>query len=169
MSPGRRARSGWRAHGLVLTAVATVTLALGAGAFVLARAGSEARASTRGDVLGPGAVTVVITVDHSRFVTPAVRVRPHTDVRFVLVNHDPIAHEFIIGGPAVHALHASGHEAWHPPKPGEVSVPALGRASTTYAFHIPGTVEYACHLPGHYGYGMHGLVTVVAGAPAGPR
>ena len=46
--------------------------------------------------------------------------------------------------------------------PGEVSVPALGRASTTYVFHAPGPVEYACRLPGHYQYGMHGVVEVVA-------
>jgi uncharacterized cupredoxin-like copper-binding protein len=45
--------------------------------------------------------------------------------------------------------------------PGEVSVPADARASTTYAFHAPGTVEYACHLPGHYQYGMHAAVVVV--------
>ena len=50
-----------------------------------------------------------------------------------------------------------------PDVPGEVSVPAEGRASTTYFFHAPGPVEYACHLPGHYEYGMHGIVEVVAG------
>jgi uncharacterized cupredoxin-like copper-binding protein len=89
-------------------------------------------------------------------------VRPHTDVRFVVVNHDPIGHELIVGGPDVQARHASGHEAYHPPVSGEVSVPADGRASTTYSFHVPGPVEYACHLPGHYQYGMHGIIEVVA-------
>ena len=86
--------------------------------------------------------------------------RPHTEVRFVLVNHDPIGHEFIVGGPEVHARHANGHEAYHPPVPGEVSIPADARASTTYGFHAPGPVEFACHLPGHYQYGMHGIVRV---------
>ena len=86
--------------------------------------------------------------------------RPHTEVRFVLVNHDPIGHEFIVGGPEVQARHANGHEAYHPPVPGEVSVPADARASTTYFFHAPGPVEFACHLPGHYQYGMHGIVRV---------
>ena len=61
----------------------------------------------------------------------------------------------------MHARHATGHEAFHPPVPGEVSVPADARASTTYAFHAPGPVEFACHLPGHYQYGMHGTVVVV--------
>ena len=77
--------------------------------------------------------------------------------------HDlgPIGHEFIVGGPDVHARHANGHEAYHPPVPGELSVPADDRASTTYTFHAPGAVEFACHLPGHYQYGMHGNVVVV--------
>ena len=110
-----------------------------------------------------------LDVDHSRFTVrgdgPPVRVRPHTEVRFVVVNHDPIGHELIVGGPEVQARHASGHEAYHPPVPGEVSVPAEGRASTTYVFHAPGPVEYACHLPRHYEYGMHGIVEVVADEP----
>ena len=66
-----------------------------------------------------------------------IRVRPHTEVRFVIVNHDPIGHELIVGGPDVQARHANGHEAYHPPVPGEVSVPAEGRASTTYFFQHP--------------------------------
>jgi uncharacterized cupredoxin-like copper-binding protein len=86
-------------------------------------------------------------------------------VRFVVVNHDPIGHELIVGGPDVQARHANGHEAYHPPVNGEVSVPADGRASTTYVFHEPGPVEYACHLPGHYQYGMHGIIEVVGTTP----
>ena len=80
----------------------------------------------------------------------------------MLVNRDPIAHELIIGGPDVHARHANGHEASHPPVDGEVSVTAEASASTTYVFHEPGAVEFACHLPGHYQYGMRGVVDVVA-------
>jgi uncharacterized cupredoxin-like copper-binding protein len=154
-----------RAHRLVVTTVAVVLVALGAGAVVLASAAATSRStspSSTDGVLGPGRVTVRIDVDHSRFEAPAIRVRPHTEVRFVVVNHDPIGHELIVGGPDVQARHASGHEAYHPPVPGEVSVRAEGRASTTYFFHAPGPVEYACHLPGHYEYGMHAVVEVVA-------
>ncbi len=150
------------AHRLVATTVVAVLIALGAGAVVLASAGASSP-STPDGVLGPGQVTVRIDVDHSHFRTAPIRVRPHTEVRFVVVNHDPIGHELIVGGPDVQARHAHGHEAYHPPVPGEVSVPAEGRASTTYFFHAPGPVEYACHLPGHYEYGMHGIVEVVAG------
>ena len=105
---------------------------------------------------------VTIGIDHSRFDVRALRVRPHTEVRFVVVNRDPIGHELIVGGPDIQARHATGPEASHPPVPGEVSVPAEGRGSTTYVFHSPGPVEFACHLPGHYRYGMHGIVQVTA-------
>jgi uncharacterized cupredoxin-like copper-binding protein len=153
-----------RGHRLVALTVVAVVLLLGAGAVALATAGKTSAA--RSDVLGPGRVTVTIGIDHSRFDAHDLRVRPHTEVRFVLVNRDPIGHEFIVGGPDVQARHANGHEALHPPVPGEVSVPADGRASTTYVFHAPGPVEFACHLPGHYQYGMHGTVDVVAGRAA---
>jgi uncharacterized cupredoxin-like copper-binding protein len=157
-----------RAHRLVISTVVIVVVLLGAGAVMLSRAGASSGPVTDG-ILGPGRVTVRIDVDHSHFRTRfglgSIRVRPHTEVRFVVVNHDPIGHELIVGGPDVQARHASGHEAYHPPKPGEVSVPAEGRASTTYFFHAPGPVEYACHLPGHYQYGMHGIVEVVADQP----
>ena len=119
----------------------------------------DAEASDDG-VLGPGPVTVRLDIDHSRFDPELVVVRPHTDVRFVVVNHDPIAHELIIGDDGVHAVHEHGTEPAHAPRPGEVSVPAGGRASTTYAFHAPGEVLYACHLPGHLAYGMRGFVEV---------
>jgi uncharacterized cupredoxin-like copper-binding protein len=154
-----------RAHRLVATTVALVLVVLAAGAVALASAGASSPTVDDG-VLGPGRFTVRIDVDRSHFETHLgpgpIRVRPHTEVRFVVVNHDPIGHELIVGGPDVQARHASGHEAYHPPVPGEVSVPAEGRASTTYVFHAPGPVEYACHLPRHYEYGMHGIVEVVA-------
>jgi uncharacterized cupredoxin-like copper-binding protein len=157
-----------RAHRLVVATLAVVLVLVGAGAVVLASAGAS-DTPIRDDVLGPGRVTVRLDVDHSRFIlragTTPIRVRPHTEVRFVVVNHDPIGHELIVGGPDVQARHASGHEAYHPPVPGEVSVPAEGRAATTYVFHAPGPVEYACHLPRHYEYGMHGIVEVVADEP----
>ncbi len=154
-----------RGHRLAVGAALAVVAALGVGGVVLATAGAGSPAADDG-ILGPGRVTVTIRIDHSHFETAPIRVRPHTEVRFVVVNRDPIGHELIVGGPDVQARHEAGHEAYHPPKPGEVSVPAQGRASTTYSFHAPGPVEYACHLPGHYQYGMHGIVEVVADEPA---
>ena len=80
----------------------------------------------------------------------------------MLVNHDPIGHELIVGSDEVHARHANGTEAEHPPRPGEVSVAPGETVETTYTFHGAGAVLYACHLPGHFEYGMKGTVIVTA-------
>jgi uncharacterized cupredoxin-like copper-binding protein len=85
-----------------------------------------------------------------------------TSLTFVVDNGDPIGHELIVGPQEVHDRHADGTEATHPPVPGEVTVPALETASTTYAFDEVGTFTFACHLPGHVAYGMIGQVVVVA-------
>ena len=64
--------------------------------------------------------------------------------------------------PEVHARHEGGHEAEHPPVPGELSVGPDEQGVTSYVFDEPGTVEMACHLPGHYAFGMRGEIAVVA-------
>lgn len=111
--------------------------------------------------LGPGEVTVQIDIEYSRFVPERLTVVEGTRVRFLVVNGDPIHHEFITGGPEVHLRHAQGTETEHPSIPGEVSVGPNGRAITTFTFDQPGRFEFACHLPGHYEYGMHGEIEVV--------
>jgi len=111
--------------------------------------------------LGPGTVTVVVDVDYSRFHPDALRVAMGTTVRFVVSNHDPISHEFIVGPPDVHRRHENGTEAKHEPRPGELSLGPDEQAVTTYLFDKPGVVEVACHLPGHYAYGMRGQIEVV--------
>jgi uncharacterized cupredoxin-like copper-binding protein len=111
--------------------------------------------------LGPGTVTVVVDVEHSRFEPSQLTVETGTEVRFVVRNGDPIGHELIVGPPEVHARHESGTHAQHPPVPGEVSVGPNTEAATTYRFDEPGTVEFACHLPRHYAYGMHGTIEVI--------
>lgn len=141
---------------LALAAVA----ALGTAAAGYALDGSGAAAS---HALGPGEVTVELSVEHSRFSFDRLEVRPGSIVRFVLRNHDPIAHELIVGDDEVHRVHATGTEAEHPPVPGEVSVGPNATASTVYAFDEPGTVVFACHLPGHLDYGMKGEVIVTDG------
>lgn len=113
--------------------------------------------------LGPEPVTVVVDVEHSLFEPSSLRVEVGTEVRFVLVNGDPINHELIVGPADVHARHSTGKEPWHPPKPGEASVGPNDRAVTTYVFDEPGTIEMACHLPGHYEHGMRGEIEVIDG------
>lgn len=138
---------------LALVVAAAVTVA----GYGVAAVASDPHAAA----LGPGAVTVTLDIEHSRFSPAELTVRAGTLVRFEVVNGDPIDHELIVGPPEVHAVHAVGTERFHPPVPGEVSVGPNGTATTVYAFDEPGTVEFACHLPGHLAYGMRGTVEVV--------
>jgi uncharacterized cupredoxin-like copper-binding protein len=79
----------------------------------------------------------------------------------VIVNSDPIDHEFILGDEQVQRVHEEGTEAHHAPRPGEVSVPAGETVVTTYTFpKISGALIFGCHLPSHYDFGMRGTVTV---------
>ena len=143
-----------RATALAAVIGATV-VALGYGV-----AGAGAGASNP-PARGPGLVTVTVDIHYSRFGLRELHVRAGTLVRFVIHNADPINHEFVVGGPAVHAAHTHGTEITHPPVPGEVSVGPGERGVTTYRFDRPGRVVYACHLPGHLAYGMVGEITVV--------
>jgi uncharacterized cupredoxin-like copper-binding protein len=111
--------------------------------------------------LGPGNVTVHLTIRHSHFSPERIEVQPGTTVRFVVDNADPIGHELIIGDADVHLRHENGTEPRHDPRPGEVSIPGLSTAETTFTFDQPGSTLFACHLPGHFAYGMSGTVEVM--------
>lgn len=136
----------------LLAGLAVVVIGHAADAVVGPTAGQE--------VLGPGAVTVTLDVEHSRFSPAELHVRPGTVVTFVVVNDDPIHHELIVGPPEVHRRHERGTEAEHPPIEGEVTIGPNETATTFYRFDEPGTVAFACHLPGHVAYGMVGQVHV---------
>ena len=87
---------------------------------VVRSGGASGDASPR--VLGPGPVTVRLVVRDSHFSPSRIHVHPHTELTFEVVNRDFINHEFIIGGDDVHIRHENGHEPYHPPIPGEVSI-----------------------------------------------
>ncbi|HEX5938149.1 MAG TPA: cupredoxin domain-containing protein [Actinomycetota bacterium] len=130
---------------------ATVVLTLLVGAAGATR-GAAARA-TDGEVR--------ITIHYSRFEPAEIAVEPGETVRFVIVNTDPIDHEFILGDAEVQRIHEEGTEAHHSPRPGEVSVPAGETVVTTYTFpEIRDSLIFGCHLPGHYDFGMRGTVAV---------
>ena len=124
----------------------------------LAGGAALALAGDRGD--GRALPTVVLTARHSKFTPARIAVEPGTTVRFVVRNADPIAHELIVGPQEVHDRHEQGTESYHPPKPGEVTIPAYEQAETTFTFDEAGVVAFGCHLPGHWTYGMHGEVEV---------
>jgi uncharacterized cupredoxin-like copper-binding protein len=103
--------------------------------------------------------TIEIGIHYSRFDPATVGVRPGETVRFVITNTDPIDHEFIVGDGSVQDAHELGTESYHPPRPGEVTIPAGETVETTYRFDAKNLI-FGCHLPGHYAYGMRGLVVV---------
>jgi uncharacterized cupredoxin-like copper-binding protein len=82
-------------------------------------------------------------------------------VRFVLVNHDPIDHEWIVGDEQVHAAHRTGTEPTHGARPTEQTIDAGRRLETVVTFDQPGQLTFICHLPGHEAYGMTGTVVVM--------
>ena len=131
--------------------VAMVIIAAGAAACVRSEAAEPPLPHDR---------TVELRIHHSRFFPAHVSLPAGTHVRFVVRNDDPIDHELIVGDESVQLRHEKGTEAWHPPRPGEVSVAAGALATTTFTFAARGTTEFACHVPGHYAYGMRGVVTV---------
>lgn len=109
-----------------------------------------------------GEESIVISIRNSRFYPARLSVPAGDPVRFVIRNHDPIDHEFIVGDEAVQQRHEKGTEAHHGAKPGEVFVPAGETRTTTYTFTGPGVIFFGCHLPGHYDYGMKGAISVTS-------
>ena len=109
---------------------------------------------------GPGSQTVTITIHYTAFDPAEIEVPRGVPITFVLVNEDPIDHEWLSGDAAVHDAHRLGTPGSHGEVPPEVTVPALERAETTIPFDEPGEFAYICHLPGHEAYGMVGVLTV---------
>jgi uncharacterized cupredoxin-like copper-binding protein len=107
-----------------------------------------------------GDVTVTVRIHYSAFEPADFAFEPGQTVTFVVHNADPIDHEFLLGDEGVQLVHERGTEAYHPPRPGEMSVPAGETVSTTYTFEEPGPLIIGCHLPGHYAYGMRADVSV---------
>jgi uncharacterized cupredoxin-like copper-binding protein len=133
------------------------TAALLVVAVAMAAAGCRAEASPSE---GSGPVTRQITIHYSRFEPAQLTVPRGVAVTFVIVNEDPIEHEWLIGDAAFHERHRRGTEPRHGTRPNEVSVPPLGTVETTLTFHQAGPISYICHLPGHEQYGMVGTLTV---------
>ena len=72
-----------------------------------------------------GPTTVTITIHYSAFDLTDVSVPGGVPVTFVLVNDDPIDHEWLIGDEAFHEKHRTGTHEAHGDVPTEVTIPAL--------------------------------------------
>jgi|ERR1700675_4535158 uncharacterized cupredoxin-like copper-binding protein len=114
--------------------------------------------------VGRSAEPIVIEIDihYSHFSPDAITVPAGRPITFVIVNNDPIDHEWIVGDAALHERHRTGTEPVHNARPTEISIDALHERRTTVTFASPGTLTFVCHLPGHEAYGMTGTVVVTA-------
>ena len=103
---------------------------------------------------------IEIRIHYSAFHPSAISVPYGVPITFVLVNEDPIDHEWLLGDAAFHSRHREGTETHHGARPNEVSIDALTTIETTLTFDKPGSLQYICHLPGHEAYGMIGILTI---------
>ncbi|HEY0443934.1 MAG TPA: cupredoxin domain-containing protein [Candidatus Limnocylindrales bacterium] len=140
-----------RSLGAWRRAVAGISLAAGA-------VGAGALAAQSAESSGP--LTVEIHIRYSHYTPSSVTVPRGRPVTFILVNDDPIDHEWIVGDAAVHERHRTGTEPYHASRPTEVSIDAGTTKRTTITFPDATTLTYICHLPGHEAYGMVGTLTV---------
>jgi uncharacterized cupredoxin-like copper-binding protein len=116
--------------------------------------------SAAGCTSGNAPQRVEIRIHYSHF-DPSVLTVPHgVAITFVLINEDPIDHEWMLGDAAFHERHRHGTEAHHALRANEVSIAALTTVETTLTFGAPGSLQYICHLPGHEAYGMVGTLTI---------
>jgi uncharacterized cupredoxin-like copper-binding protein len=107
-----------------------------------------------------GPVTVEIHIRYSHFEPSAVTVPVDRPVTFVLINDDPIDHEWIVGDQSLHERHRTGTEARHDARPTEVTIDAMSTRPTTITFIDTAPLQYICHLPGHEQYGMVGTLEI---------
>lgn len=103
---------------------------------------------------------VEIRIHYSHYQPSAISVPVGVPVTFVIINEDPIDHEWLLGDAAFHERHRQGTEAKHGARPNEISIGPLDVVETTLIFPTPGTQQYICHLPGHEAYGMIGTLTI---------
>jgi len=131
------------------------------------RAGAALRAAVIAALLlgvlsscGASPMRIQITIHYSRYDPSRLTVPHGVPVTFVIINSDPIDHEWIVGDAALHQRHRIGTEPVHNARPTEITIPALTTRETTVTFDKPGVLQYICHLPKHEDYGMVGWLTV---------
>jgi uncharacterized cupredoxin-like copper-binding protein len=130
--------------------------AVGFGLTVAVGAGIGANAVARSN----DPIVIPITIHYSHYEPSRITVPVGRAVTFVIVNTDPIDHEWIVGDAATHERHRTGTEPVHNARPTEISIPAGSERRTTVTFSATGSELFICHLPGHEAYGMVGTVVI---------
>jgi uncharacterized cupredoxin-like copper-binding protein len=110
--------------------------------------------------LGRGPERIEIRIHYSHYDPTSISVPYGVPITFVLINEDPIDHEWLLGDAAFQEHHRLGTETRHAGRPNEISIDALSTVETVLTFDRPQTLQYICHLPGHEAYGMVGTLTI---------
>ncbi|HLA65458.1 MAG TPA: cupredoxin domain-containing protein, partial [Candidatus Saccharimonadales bacterium] len=111
--------------------------------------------------IGSGPERIEIRIHYSHYDPSSITVPYGVPITFVLINEDPIDHEWLLGDAAFQERHRLGTETHHSGLPNEISIDALSTVETVLTFHKPQTLQYICHLPGHEAYGMVGTLTII--------
>jgi uncharacterized cupredoxin-like copper-binding protein len=110
--------------------------------------------------VGSGPERFEIRIHYSHYQPSSISVPYGVPITFVLINEDPIDHEWLLGDAAFQERHRLGTEAHHGARPNEISIDPLSTVETVITFDKPGSLQYICHLPGHEEYGMVGTLTI---------
>src|SRR5438034_1237285 len=84
---------------------------------------------------GASPMRIQITIHYSRYDPSRLTVPHGVPVTFVIINSDPIDHEWIVGDAALHQRHRTGTEPVHNARPTEITIPALPTRETTVTLH----------------------------------
>ena len=84
-----------------------------------------ALATVLGGCGGASPMRIQITIHYSHYDPNAITVPHGVPITFVVVNTDPIGHEWIVGDAALHERHRNGTEPVHNARPTEISIPAM--------------------------------------------
>jgi uncharacterized cupredoxin-like copper-binding protein len=131
-----------------------------AGLLAIALLGAAVLVAVLSGTSSASPMRIQITIHYSHYDPSRLTVPHGVPVTFVIVNTDPIDHEWIVGDAALQQRHRTGTEPVHNARPTEITIPALTTRETTVIFDKAGLLQYICHLPKHEDYGMVGWLTV---------
>lgn len=107
--------------------------------------------------------TIKMLATDIEFTPKAITVRKGETVKFEIVNHGKLEHEFVLGDSAEQIDHDKEMAAMPGMKMDHINgvgVPSGESARLVWTFTKSGTLQYACHVPGHFVAGMVGKLTI---------
>ena len=107
--------------------------------------------------------TIPVVAGDMHFSVNAIDVRRGETIRFVVTNHGPSKHEFVIGNRAFHMQHIKEMEDMPDMPMDEANSIDLRPGETKvlfWQFTQPGEFLFGCDIPGHFQAGMVGKLHV---------